>query len=243
MRLGGEKIEEAETIRDLGAYYGFHRKYLLNKRPHYDRIIGTMNRKIGIIKKNFKNVNFKSYCFLWNTYVLPHYFFAHQFYLNVGDTVMMSELNKCYRRFFYDVIIPINEAHLVPENPVRKILIAGDLFFQEFVMGAHHLNPNLIQKSNSNARLGEKFGIITKPARTDAKLYSFLNSRSKLWNQQSRETQLSTEKYHQTSALNIDQKYPLLLQTTTEIQEGKLSQHTAILKSRIAASRRRSPAK
>ena len=50
MRLAGEKIAEAEVIRDLGAFYGFHRKYLLNKRPHYDKIIGTMNRKIGIIK-------------------------------------------------------------------------------------------------------------------------------------------------------------------------------------------------
>ena len=202
-----------------------------------------MNRKIGIIKKNFKFVNFRSYCFLWNTYVLPHYFFAHQFYLNVGDKVMMSELNKCYRRFFYDVKIPQNESHLVPENPVRKILIAGDLFFQEFVLGDHHLSQKLIQKSNSNARFGDKFGIITKPSRTDAKLFSFINSRSKLWNQQSRETQLSSEKYHATSALNIDQKYPLLLQTTTEIQEGKLSQHTAILKRKIANCRARSPAR
>ena len=243
MRLAGEKIEEAEIIRDLGAYYGFHRKYLLNKRPHCDKIIGTMNRKIGIIKKNFKHVNFKSYCFLWNTYILPHYYFGHQFYLNVGDHVMISELNKCYRRFFYDVRVPDHEKHLVPENPIRKVLIAGDLFYQDYVLGAHHLDPKLVQRSNSNGRLGDKFGIITKPARTDAKLFSFLNHSAKLWNKQSRETQLSTELYHETSALSIDQRFPLLLQSTVEIQNGQLAHHTAILKRKFANARARSPAR
>ena len=140
-------------------------------------------------------------------------------------------------------MVPEDEKHLVPENPIRKVLIAGDLFYQEYVLGDHHLDPNLIQRSNSNGRLGDKFGIITKPARTDAKLFSFLNSRAKLWNKQSRETQLSTEKYHETSALSIDQKFPLLLQSTVEIQNGQLAHHTAILKRKFANARARSPAR
>ena len=233
--LEGEVLKSEDAVRDLGVFYSKHRHKILSKKDHISKVLSSINSKTGIIRRHFRNVDFKTYCFMYKCYILPHFLFAAEFFLNEKDEVSLKQLNKTYEKYFHDVKIPEVDGEVLkyfPENPVRKALISNDKFFWLMASGYLSLsdttNLEYKEKTEHETRLANTNTnqLKIKTAKRNPLYSSFTHSHSVIWNSYSDGDLKSCEKYCVAAEKRIDRDLPYLKSSYDSILEGKFQDQT-----------------
>ena len=233
--LEGEVLKSEDAVRDLGVFYSRHRHKILSKKDHISKVLSSINSKTGIIRRHFRNVDFKTYCFMYKCYILPHFLFAAEFFLNEKDEVSLKELNKTYEKYFHDVKIPEVTGDVLkffPENPVRKALISNEKFFWLLASGYLSLSENtkleFKEASDHETRQANanKNQLKIKTARLNPLYSSFTQSHSVLWNLYSDEDLKSCDNYCVAAEKRIDRDLPFLKSSYDAILNGKFVDQT-----------------
>ena len=233
--LEGEVLKSEDAVRDLGVFYSRHRHKILSKKDHISKVLSSINSKTGIIRRHFRNVDFKTYCFMYKCYILPHFLFAAEFFLNEKDEVSLKELNKTYEKYFHDIKIPEVTGDVLkffPENPVRKALISNEKFFWLLASGYLSLSENTklefkeatdheTRQANAN-----KNQLKIKTARLNPLYSSFTQSHSVQWNLYSDEDLKSCDNYCVAAEKRIDRDLPFLKSSYDAILNGKFVDQT-----------------
>ena len=172
---------------------------------------------------------------MYKCYILPHFLFAAEFFLNEKDEVSLKELNKTYEKYFHDIKIPEVTGDVLkffPENPVRKALISNEKFFWLLASGYLSLSENTklefkeatdheTRQANAN-----KNQLKIKTARLNPLYSSFTQSHSVLWNLYSDEDLKSCDNYCVAAEKRIDRDLPFLKSSYDAILNGKFVDQT-----------------
>ena len=248
IHMGDDKevVSETDEIRDLGVFYSKNKRRILSKKHHIQTIVSKINARTGLIRKHFKYLNFRHYCFLYKTYILPYYLFAKEFFIDEEDQVSLKQLNDAFPRFFHDVRIPRDEdiTAYFPRNPVEMALASVDFFFWRYVWGNFRgIDPRFIEKVPETERKSTRFksdmSLKLPIPKKNVLKSSFFYQRSKIWNTYREEEHHDLMKFKTKSSQRIDEKFPFIRESSEKIMSGHYEDHSRNLRQKFATYKRK----
>ena len=86
-------IEEKETLRDLGVILSSDMKF----SEHVEKIVATVNQKMGWILRTFRSRNIFMMKILWKQLLQPHVDYCSQLYFQ-GQSMDLTKLENLQRK-------------------------------------------------------------------------------------------------------------------------------------------------